>query len=285
MSSRPFRFGVSLRHTGDGTEWYRRVKLVEELGYDVLLVGDNPLVQAPLPALAAASAVTSRIRLSSYVLNPALRHPSMLVRELATVDRLSEGRLEIALGLGNVQLDGLPLVGAGGRPALLERVISELRSAFAGENPSATFQQERPPIVIAGVGPRLVEIAATQADSFLVSGQSPHPAEVVGPALFDRETAERCYDRVREVAGERTELAIGLQVLTITNDRRAAAEEVHKTQPHLSVEQILESPKAAIGTVEEIAQQLRGQNERLGISYFMVQEPSMHDFLAVREQL
>lgn len=285
MSTRPFRFGVSVRHAGGGKEWLAKARRVEELGYDVLLVGDNPMTQAPFPALAAAAAVTSRVRLSTYVINPAVRSPGMLVHELATVDRLSDGRLEIALGLGNRRLDDLPLVASGGRPALLERTILELRSAFAGDAANVEFAQERPPIVVAGVGPRLVELAGSLADTFLVSGQSPHPASVVGPALFDRPTAERSYDRVREIAGDRIELACGLQVVTVTNDRRAAAEEVHTTQPHLTADEILESPKAAIGTVEEIADQLRERRERFGITYFIIQEPSMEDFLPIRDLL
>ncbi len=285
MSARPFRFGVSFRFIGGGAEWLEKAKRVEELGYDVLLVGDNPMTQAPLPALSAAAAVTSRIRLSTYVINPAIRPLAMLVHELATVDRLSEGRLEIALGLGNRAIDELSLVGAGGRPALLERTILELRAAFAGESASVQFAQERPPIVVAGVGPRLVELAGSLADTFLVSGQSPHPAAVAGPALFDRATAERSYDRVREIAGDRIELASGLQVVTITGDRRAAAEEVHTTQPHLTVDEILESPKVALGTVHEVADQLRERRERLGITYLIIQEQSMENFLAVRDQL
>jgi probable F420-dependent oxidoreductase len=285
MSARPFRFGVSCRHTGGGRDWLEKARRVEELGFDVLLVGDNPMTQAPLPALAAAAAVTSRIHLSPYVINPAIRPPAMLVHELATVDRLSEGRLEIALGLGNRKLDELPLVGPGGRPALLERTILELRAAFASEVATVQFAQERPPIVVAGVGSRLVELAGSLADTFLVSGQSPHPPGVAGPALFDRATAERSYDRVREIAGDRIELASGLQVVTITDDRRVAAEDVHTTQPHLTVDEILESPKAVLGTVEEIAEQLRERRERFGITYLIIQEQSMEDFLAVREAL
>ena len=286
MSARPFRFGVALRHTGSGREWAAKAKLVEELGYDVLLVGDNPMTQAPLPALAAAAAVTSRVRLSTYVLNPAVRQPPLLIQELATVDQLSEGRLEIALGLGNRRADVPQPAVTGSRPEALERLISDLKAAFgAGESGGERFAQERPAIVVAGVGPRLVEIAAAEADTFLVSGQSPHPPQVTGPTLFDRETAEHSYGRVREVAGDRIELAAGIQVLAITNDRRAAAEEVHRSQPHLSVDQILESPKAAFGTVEEIARQLRERYEQLGISYLILAEPSMHDFLPVRELL
>jgi probable F420-dependent oxidoreductase len=285
MTTRPFRFGVSVRHIGGGEEWSAKAKLIEQLGYDVLLVGDNPMTQAPLPALAAAAAATSRIRLSPYVINPAIRPPSLLVHELATVDRLSEGRLEIALGLGNRRIDELHLIGADGRPGLLERVISELRAAFAGDVPSSAFAQERPPIVVAGVGPRLVEIAAAHADTFLVSGASPHPKEVAGPSLFDLPTAERSYGRIREVAGDRVELAAGLQVFTLTDDRRAAAEEVHETQPHLTPDEILVSPKVALGTVEEIADQLRRRRDELGITYFILQETAMHDFLAVRERL
>jgi hypothetical protein len=90
---------------------------------------------------------------------------------------------------------------------------------------------------------------------------------------------------VREAAGERVELGAALQELAITDDPRKAAEDVAAGQPHLTVEQILESPKAAFGSVEEVADQLRRRRERLGISYVVVPEPFMETFLPVREHL
>jgi len=101
---RPFRFGVNVRTTGSSAEWADKARRVEALGYAVLLVPDHlSELLAPMPGLTAAAAATTRLRVGTAVLNNDFRHPVLVAREAATVDVLSDGRLELGLGAGHMQ--------------------------------------------------------------------------------------------------------------------------------------------------------------------------------------
>ena len=101
---RPFRFGVNVRTAGSAAEWADKARTVERLGYAVLLVPDHLAdLLAPFPALVAAAAATTRGRVGTAVLPTDVRHPVMLAREAATLDVLSQGRLELGLGAGHMQ--------------------------------------------------------------------------------------------------------------------------------------------------------------------------------------
>src|SRR4051794_18285813 len=109
---RPFRFGVNVVTTS-AREWQDAARKAEDLGFDTLIVQDHFGQQlAPMPSLVAAGAVTSRLRLATIVLDNDFRHPAAVAKEAATVDVLTNGRLELGLGAGWVQADydktGLP---------------------------------------------------------------------------------------------------------------------------------------------------------------------------------
>src|SRR2546421_4069869 len=100
----PFRFGVNVRTAASQAEWADKARKVEALGYAVLLVPDHLAeLLAPLPALAAAAAATTRLRVGTAVLNNDFRHPALLAREAATLDVLSDGRLDLGLGAGHMR--------------------------------------------------------------------------------------------------------------------------------------------------------------------------------------
>lgn len=80
-----------------------QARLAEALGFDSVWAGDSPVTRPradPLAVLAAAAAVTDRVTLGTAVLLPALRHPILLAHQLATVDRIAEGRLVAGMGGG-----------------------------------------------------------------------------------------------------------------------------------------------------------------------------------------
>jgi probable F420-dependent oxidoreductase len=75
----------------------------EALGFDSVWAGDSPVTRQradPLTVLAAVAVTTERVTLGTAVLLPALRHPILLAHQLATVDRLAEGRLVAGMGGG-----------------------------------------------------------------------------------------------------------------------------------------------------------------------------------------
>ncbi len=110
-SDRRFRFGAQLSFAGSGGEWATKARRVEELGYATLCVPDHFDDQlAPMPALVAAAAATSRLRVGTLVLDNDYRHPLLLAKEAATVDLLSGGRAEIMAGRGSF-IESFPLFG------------------------------------------------------------------------------------------------------------------------------------------------------------------------------
>jgi probable F420-dependent oxidoreductase len=112
MTSRPFRFGVTLLSTGSRSEWQAKARQVQELGYDVLQVPDHLGMPAPFPALVSAAEMTSTLRLGTFVLNTGFYHPAVLARDVAETDQLTDGRLELGLGTGYAEAEfeaaGLP---------------------------------------------------------------------------------------------------------------------------------------------------------------------------------
>src|SRR6478736_2105074 len=139
-SSRPFRFGLV---TTSGTEasktaWTSYAQRVEQLGFDVLQVADhfgNSTVCTP--RLAAAAAVTTTLRLGSYVYDNDFRHPVLLAREAAEIDRLSGGRMELGIGAGwsrsEYEMVGIAFDEGPVRASRYEEAVEIVRRLHQGE--------------------------------------------------------------------------------------------------------------------------------------------------------
>src|SRR5579872_1535685 len=102
MAKKAFRFGVVTGgHTSRST-WIALAQRAEELGYSSLLLPDVlSTPTATLTAMAVAATATTRLRVGSYVIVNDYRNPALLAREIATLDLLSDGRVELGLGAGN----------------------------------------------------------------------------------------------------------------------------------------------------------------------------------------
>ena len=193
-TSRPFRFGCSLAGFDHGHDWAETARRIEDLGYSTMLVPDHLGDQlAPLPALAVAAAVTTRLRVGSFVLSNDFRHPVLLAKEAATVDLLSGGRLELGLGAGwrreEYEAAGLDFDPGALRLARLEESVAVLRGLwsgrpfrFAGDHYRVEELQGRPlpaqaggpPLFLGGGGPRLLALAGRVADIVgLAPGRDP----------------------------------------------------------------------------------------------------------------
>src|SRR6476646_3835207 len=101
MTTRPFRFGVVAARARSGADWAEQARRLEGSGYNVLLMPDRLSgVLAPAPALAAAAAVTTRLRIGTYVLAAGRHNAAQIAHDAATLDFLSGGRFELGLGTG-----------------------------------------------------------------------------------------------------------------------------------------------------------------------------------------
>lgn len=301
---RPFRFGVQVASAPDGAAWAELGRRVEALGYSTITMPDHFGDQlAPVPALTALAAATTTLRLGALVYDNDYKHPLVLAKELATMDVLSDGRAEIGVGAGWMESDytasGIPYDRPGVRIdrfeeglAVIKGCLAEGPFSFAGEHYTITdydglplpVQRPRPPILIGGGGPRVLGIAAREADIVGINGTM--TAGVVGPDAIATMTLAAVEEKlavVRAAAGDRVndiELNIRVFFAKVTDDRAATIEGVAAM---ISVDpaMIEASPFALIGDIDQIVDAIQRRRAELGFSYFIVGAENIDEFAPV----
>ncbi|HAM01384.1 MAG TPA: LLM class F420-dependent oxidoreductase [Acidimicrobiaceae bacterium] len=298
-----FRFGVQLSRADNGPHWRSLVRKIEELGYSTVFLPDHFGDQlAPMVALATAAEATSSLRVGTLVLGNDYRHPLVLAKEAATLDLLSEGRLELGIGAGWMTSDydqsGITLDPPATRVERLAEAIAVMKTLwsgggdFAGSHYRLTGAEGVPvphrrphPLLMVGGGSRgVLTVAGREAD---IVGLNPRLAEgFVGPDTLSSIVPER-YDRrvewVRQAAGDRFE-DIEIQGLTffvrVGPDRDRVVEET-AAMFRLPTDVAAEVPIALVGSVEEIAEALDARRRRWGMSYWVVHDTDIDAFAPV----
>ncbi|KJE23495.1 oxidoreductase [Frankia torreyi] len=268
-------------------EWSTAARRAEELGYDVLLIPDHLGLPAPFPALVAAGAATG-LRLGTFVLNAAFHNPVLLAREVATTDVLTAGRLELGVGTGYVAEEftaaGIPFGTARDRVDTLERVIDAVYGVL-GDPASAPQPVQRPvPLVIGCNGNRMLTLAARRANIAAFTGASSDPANPTNLRLLSGAAFAERIAFFEKVAGDRAgevERNLLFQDVAVTDDQEAALAAWASRLPYLSAKEIPTVPALLVGSVEQIADQVRGLRERFGITYFTVLQPALEAFAPV----
>ena len=302
---RRFRFGIQLATSldlnptaiPDATAWTEAARRAEDLGYSTLFMPDHFGDQlAPVPALMAAADATTSLRVGALVFDNDYKHPVVLAKELATMDVLSGGRLEVGLGAGWMQSDydqsGIPMDAPGVRVTRMEEGIEVLKGCFAdgpfsfkGEHYTITDYdakpkpvQSPPPLLIGGGAKRVLSIAAREAD---IVGVNPsiHSGQVDTAAARNGAADETVKKLawIREAAGDRyadLELNMLQFAAIITDDRKGTAETMAPLFG-LPPEAVETYPHACIGTVEQIADDLHARRERWDVSYWVFQDTAM----------
>jgi probable F420-dependent oxidoreductase len=285
-------------------EWAETAKKAEDLGYSALLMPDHFGDQlAPIAALSTAAAVTSDLRVGTLVFANDFRHPAVLAKEAATLDLLSDGRLEVGVGAGWMTTDytttGIAHDRAGVRIDRMVEAIEVLRGlwgdgaySFEGEHYTITemdglpkpVQPGGPPIVVGGGGKRVLSTAARIAD---IVGVNPNVGEgTIGPeaiASMSADATEQKLGWVREAAGDRfddVEISILKFVTIVTDSRDAVAEKVGGAMG-MDASTMLASPHSMIGSADQIADELVEQRERWQGSYVTVQSDALEAFAPV----
>ncbi len=212
---RPFRFLAEPGEVRDGPALAAAARRAEAAGFSVLVYPDHLVLPlGVVPALAFAAGATDRIRLAPFVLNNDLRHPAVLAQDLATVDVLSGGRLEVALGAGwnepEYRAIGLPFAPVGVRVSRLAEAIAVLKGCFGGrrfsfagehyvvvdhEGLPVPVQRPAPPLFVGGGGRRILELAAREAD-IVGAGAAHAPGLVAGRSAHDHGRRDRGEDRL-----------------------------------------------------------------------------------------
>ena len=275
----------------------------EDSGYSTLLFPDHTGMVAPLPAMAAAAAVTTRLRLGTQVVNIAFRPLGALAQEATAVDVISGGRLELGLGAGYAEREvrslGLPFPTTPTRIREVARALEVLPRLFAGETVTEepgpgrldgfTLDPLPPqgasvPLMVGGNGDQILAVAARAANIVQFTGfTAPGSA---GLSHFTTDGLANRVRHVRRVAGDRfdeMEFSVLIQAARQTNDPPAAAAELVGHQ--LTVDQALDSPFLLFGSVKQICDRLFGLREQFGISYITVFHARSAGFEQVVSQL
>ncbi|MET0495924.1 MAG: TIGR03621 family F420-dependent LLM class oxidoreductase [Actinoplanes sp.] len=276
MADHSFRFGVAVSTVGSRATWLEKVRTAADLGYDTLQVPDHLGLAAPFPALVAAAEATSTMRLGTYVLNTALYHPWVLARDVADTHRLTDGRFELGLGTGYLEHEfaaaGLPFGSGAERLRHLADTLREVRERLAAEP-----DRPQPPVMLAGAGRRLLELAGREADIVGFSVQ----AAVTAGVPPERALADRIAV-VRAAAGDRFP-RLELNLIIGAVGRRPAELDltIARAATGLPDEHLLGLPSVLCGPEQEIADRLRRYRDELGITYFGVLEQYMAAFAPV----
>lgn len=291
----PFRFGVQLA-TLPPNDWAERVRRIEAWGYDSVFWPDHFGPQwEPLTALAAAAAVTTRLKVGSLVYGIDYRHPIVLAKAAATLQLLSGGRHEFGLGAGWMESDyreaGMRYDRASVRIERLDEALRIIRGTWSQDKTSftgrhytvkdaqaAVLPRPAPPrVLIGGGGPKVLAVAGRHAD---IVGINPKVAEgrVTAAAMQDA-TAERTREKVRWVkeaaaAAGRDVSALEWNALVfvaaVTDDPRPLREALAKNGGMTAL-QVAACPLYLTGSANEIRDVVQRRREEFGISYVVIQ--------------
>lgn len=274
------RFAVETdQHRVEWGELLSRVRFAEEAGFDGAWIFDHftPLYgSGPGPCmeawtlLAALAAATSTIRLGALVTGVTYRHPSVLAAEVATVDQVSAGRLEVGIGAAWFEDEhrrlGIPFPSTGERITRLEEAVQVIRlllttdhARFDGRHYTlrdATFrprpaQQPAPPVWVGGSGERrMLPLVGRLADAWHCFAAGPDYARKWGIVADHAEKAGRDpgailrsaslslsepWDEVRRRAEAHRANGVGYVICSWPSEGRGRLEEfVDKVLPDLA---------------------------------------------------
>ena len=291
---RRFRFGVQLHAPLPGTTWAQTARQVEDLGYSALFLPDHFSDQfGPIAAMAAAAAATENLVVGTLVFDNDYRHPVNLAKEMATIDVISGGRVEVGIGAGWKTSDyvesGIPMESPKVRVERMFEGVRVLKGLFAdgpfdfhGKHYDITgldgtptpHTSGGPPLLIAGGAKRMLRFAGANADIVGVN-PSVHSGEIDADAARDgmADRMDQKFEWVREGAGDRfddLEFNAWVPVVSLTDDPTSYAEMI---APLFGVDasEVLDSPMTLVGNVASIGEQLEARRERWGFSYYVVQ--------------
>jgi probable F420-dependent oxidoreductase len=305
---RRFRFGVQLSSATSGDDWIAQARRAEQLGYSSLFLPDHFGPQlAPVPAMMAAASATTDLRVGCLVFDNDYKHPVVLAKEIATIDVLSGGRVELGIGAGWMNSDyeqsGIPHDRAGVRIDRMEEGIAVLKGLFAdgafgfeGSHYRITgldggpkpVQRPHPPFLIGGGAKRVLTIAGREAD---IVGINPSIVSGAVDADAARSGAAHVTDQklqwVKDGAGDRfddLELNMLIFAVVITDD---AAGTQAQMAPLFGLEpgDLEDYPHALIGSHGSIADDLQRRRDRWGVSYIVVQGDAMESMAPVVQKL
>ena len=305
---RPFRFAVQSFSATSGKEWRERARRAEALGYSALHLADHILGPGPaiaksnhpiqelaaVPAMMSAAEATTTLKVGCRVFCIDYQHPAVLAKQAATIDLLSDGRLEFGLGAGWLAAEyealNIPLDPAGKRITRLSETIGAMRALFSGEpvNLAGAPKRPMPPLMIGGGGKRVLSLAAREAD--IVSLNFNNQSGVIGPAGVQSSTADATAEKIgwiKAAAGSRfnaIEREIGAYFTFIQPGADQIAAGMGAAMG-LSAAEMMRHPHGLFGSVDTVCDELVRRRELYGISYITVGDNALETFAPVIARL
>ena len=305
----PFRFGVALSGASSRQEWIDKVRHAEDLGYSTVQLPDHLIDQfSPTVALMLAAEASSTLRLGTCVFDNNFRHLAILAKEVATLDVLSNGRVELGLGAGWQEVEyrqaGIPFDPAGIRVGRYEEAVRILKKLFADgpvtyagryynldglESLPKPIQRPHPPFMLAGGSKRTLSIAGREANivtinpKVLPDGNNVDMQDATAAATFQK------IEWIREAAGERfdeIELSIlVLEVVRTDKEDRSGSLQATGIGALVAGDQPLQGIYVLAGSIDQLCEQVQANSERFGLSYVSVFEKDMEAFAPVVQRL
>lgn len=305
---KPFHFGViGITPAPTMQGWIDRVQHIEALGYSTVHLTDHfdrsPV--SPIPMIAALAAYTTTLTLGTLVIDNDFRHPAVLAKEIATLDLISGGRIEIGLGAGWMTVDydvsGIAYDSAGVRISKLGETLQILDDVLRGGPTDYTGNyyrvaslvsipppttKPRPKLLVGGGGDRVLRIAARYADVVSVNWNvgAGHAGVAAVRSGGPDETAHK-VQVIRSAAADRfddIELHLVAYLTAITGDVDTALSELIASRGlELAPADIIRSPHCLVGSPGEIIDRLVELRETLGFSYISVYDTVFEDFAPV----
>jgi probable F420-dependent oxidoreductase len=263
MTTRPIKLGLALVAQGSVSEMVEQARRAESIGFEVILLPDHLGFTAPLVPLVAIAQAAPSVQVSNLVLNAAFYRPALLARDLASVDSATGGRLIIGLGAGYVEDEfvaaGLPFPSPGERVRLLTEHVTEIRRLLSDPGNIPPSVQTPPPIMVAGMGNKLLRMAARQADIVAIASMGTE-ADVAERVAF-----------VKAQAGARTDdIELAFSFFQVSMDDPSDLSLLKLLAPDADESEMRQWATLLDGTVDEAAERIHRLHNELGISYFTV---------------
>jgi probable F420-dependent oxidoreductase len=280
--------------------WQKECARIEALGFDTIAIADHftgGYEFEPFVALTAV-AMQTRLRVQTAVLGVDYRHPVLVHRMAATLDRISEGRLDLGLGAGWMHSDyvaaGIQYDSPGTRIARLAEAIHILKGLFSGEPVSfdgefyeindlvgvpRAVQTPHPPLLVGGGGERMLRLAGREAD--IVGINANLASGDIGKHSVLDVSWEKMSEKVdwarsgaqaagRDPAG--IQLSMAQWLLHVDESRSNNEALLAKLGARLGVDPtwLEDAPGVVVGPVTRCIEKLQELRERLGISYIQL---------------
>jgi probable F420-dependent oxidoreductase len=299
---------VQEHRASSAKEWKDKARQIESMGYSAFYLPDHFNEQlSPIAGLMAAADATTKLRVGSLVFDNDYRHPVVLAKEMATLDLLSDGRLDLGLGAGwqksDYEQSGIQYDSPGTRIERLDEAVKIIKGIFAGGPFSFTgkhysvkdvqgypppVQKPHPPIMLGGGGRRMLSLAAREADIVHINynlSEGDRNATVVRTGRAS--ATDEKVGWIKEAAGDRfdqIELATTMYFTSVTDDRHGVASAI-APRLQLDPEEIPGMPHFLIGTIDQLVGDIQARRERYGISFFVFQGEVAEDLAPLVERL